>query len=168
MIHINSLLRTCSMIDAAIIYIAAHSPCRPNLVPSMVMRPFEHLPGKQNCSLGGRECIYGAGLEGKESLCRLASPHCWASSSASDSAQGCPSLALPSSPSSPCHSRWPREATANRQGVYRQVFPHEQAVSHVCCPLTASLVSVSLVKSFVEHGQHVRCCSGGKTLGGIS
>lgn len=130
------------MIDVAVTLTVAHNPCRHNLVPSMVRRPFEYLPGKRNCSLSGGECIYRAGLQGKESLCRLASPHCWAGSSTWDSAQGCPSLTLSSSLSSSGHPRWPRrwprEATASRQGAYRRVFPRVRAASHACLPSTSS------------------------------
>lgn len=81
------------MTDTVIIIIIAHDPCRHNLVPSMVRRLFEYLPGKRNCSLSEREHIYRAGLEGKERFRGLASPHCWSISSAWDSAQGCPHFA---------------------------------------------------------------------------
>lgn len=131
------------MVDTVTIIIIAHNPCRHALVPSLVRRLFEYLPRKWNCSLGGRGCIYQAGLEGKERLCRLASPHCWASSSTWDRAQG-HLLTAPSPPSlsagcSEAASEGAVESVINSQGVYRTGFPMcPSRLLHMLIPFTSS------------------------------
>lgn len=120
------------MVDTVTIIIIAHNPCRHALVPSLVRRLFEYLPRKWNCSLGERGCIYQAGLEGKERLCRLASPHCWASSSTWDRAQG----HLLTAPSPPSLSAGCSEAASEGASriCYKQPRSVQDRFSHVSKP----------------------------------
>lgn len=128
----------------------------------------EYLPGRRNCSLCGAYLWGRTG--GKERLCRLASPHCWAGSSPLDSGQGCPHLTV-----SFFTFLLPWVAKQVASGTYcRQSWsapgrlcPHIRAVSHACSPFT-SPTTINVIAKWeilIEFLQHVRCYSGDETKG---
>ena len=142
--------------------IVARDPGRYNLVPSMVRRLFEYLPGKRNCSLSGREHISRAGLEGKERLHGLASPHCWPSSSARDSRLA--RLPIFSLYSCCLELAWDvagRTSCQQLRSVKAGSLSGLSCLPHVCSlSWPQPPVSSDKWKILVARLQHVRCCFG--------